>query len=154
MTRRTASGLLAWLLAVALATGVGIAAVSVIGDGIVGSGPQPLSQSEVDNAQFTPPATTTGTSTSDATTPPGSTSTGTTAPDDSAKVFPMQGGTVSVRCTGGLVEIVAAVPGQGYQVEADREADDHPKVRFRSGKDDVEARFRCVGGVPQIERKR
>jgi hypothetical protein len=145
-----AGGVLAWLLAVAVATGVAMAAVSVIGDGIVGAGAQPISESTLD-AQVTAPPTTTTTATTTAATAPATT---TTQPVDPGKVFQVQGGTVTARCVGSNVEIVAAVPAQGYQVLSEHAVDDHPKVRFRSGRADFEARFRCIGGVPRIEPKR
>jgi serine/threonine-protein kinase len=144
VTRRIASGVLAWLLAVAVATGVGVAAVSVIGSGIVGSGPQPLSAAEV-NAQLAslptvPPATT-----------PASTTAPANPPAADSKVFSVPGGTIIARCAPGGVEIVSATPAQGFHVSGDIEIDDHPKVRFRSGRDDFEVRFRCVSGLPAIE---
>jgi hypothetical protein len=145
VTRRIASGVLAWLLAVAVATGVGVAAVSVIGSGIVGSGPQPLSAAEV-NAQLSSLPTV-----APSVTTPVSRPTATTPPAAESKVFSVPGGTIIARCAPGGVEIVAATPAQGFQVSGDIEIDDHPKVRFRSGREDYEVRFRCVSGLPAIE---
>ncbi|MET0233148.1 MAG: hypothetical protein ABW224_00770 [Kibdelosporangium sp.] len=144
MTRRIAGGLFAWLLAVAVATAVGIAAVSVIGSGIVGSGPQPLSAAEV-NAQLTSTPAVPAPSSSSIPTPTAS------SPAEQTKVFSLPGGTVIARCVPGGVEVVSATPAQGFQVSGDIEVDDHPKVRFRSGRADFEVRLRCAGGVPVTE---
>lgn len=142
--------MLAWLFAVAVATAVGITAVSAIGSGIVGSGPQPLSQSEVDaqlaavpRTSDVPPAGSPGTSPG---VPP---STAAEVPADPSKVFGVRGGTIIARCAPGGVEVLSAAPAQGYQVSSERAVDDHPKVRFTAGKAEVEVRFRCVGGVPR-----
>jgi hypothetical protein len=140
---RVATGVLAWLVAVAAATAVGIAAVNVIGSGIAGSGPRPLSQSEVEAQLAVTPTTTAPPATPSATTSTGAV--------DQPTVIPVQGGTIIARCAPGGVAVLSATPAQGYQVSSKQEVDDHPKVRFISGRTEVEVRLRCVAGAPQPE---
>jgi hypothetical protein len=144
---RLVTGVLSWLAAVAGATAVGIAAVSAIGSGIVGAGPQPLTQSEVD-ARL---AVTRSSSPTSPGAPP--TSASPTTARDNSQVFAVQGGTIIARCVPGGVEVVSATPAQGYQVSADREIDDHPSVTFTSGRTEVEIRLRCRGESPEPEVK-
>jgi hypothetical protein len=145
-----ATGVVAWLIAAAVATAVGIAAVSAIGNGIVGSGPQPLTQSEV-NAQLAAkpaPPTTAPTTTVPTATEPATSGPANTGP---TKVLPVQGGTIIARCVAAGVQVLSATPAQGYQVTSEGEVDDHPKVRFTSGRTEIEVRLRCVAGTPQPE---
>jgi hypothetical protein len=47
------------------------------------------------------------------------------------------------------VEVLSAVPAQGYAVDGDDdELDDHPSIKFTSGEREVEVRFRCRDGIP------
>jgi hypothetical protein len=155
---RLTTGFVLWVVAAAAATAVGLAAVAAIGTDIFGAGQDPLSQSEVDEllaSRTRPPATTSTTtpSTSSPATPtPSST---TTPPPPAERPTVTTGGTVISRCTTtGLVEVLSASPAQGYQVEQeDHELDDHPSVKFTSGRQKVEVRLRCVNGVPNPEIK-
>jgi hypothetical protein len=142
-----AAGVAAWLAAVAAATVIGITAVNAIGSGIVGAGETPLSPSEVDaRLSATPSVPTTPTTTTTAAPPPATSTTST------AHAFPSQGGTVIARCAPDGVEVLSATPAQGYQVSSSsHEIDDHPSVRFTSGRTEVEVRLRCVGDTPQPE---
>jgi hypothetical protein len=154
-----AAGAAAWLAVVAAATVIGITAVNAIGSGIIGAGGAPLSPSEVDArlsaTTSVPPPPTTGTTTGTPTAaPPPATST--TPPAAQAQAFPSQGGTVIARCAPGGVEVLSATPAQGYQVASvSHEIDDHPSVKFTSGRTEVEVRLRCVGGspVPEVRTK-
>jgi hypothetical protein len=139
---------LLWLVAAVAATLVGMTAVAAIGTDIFGGGQDPLSESEVDDLLSSrPPAAPTTTTAS----PPPVTSSQPPAPQqvqtDTA------GGTVISRCAAnGLVEVLSAVPAQGFQLDSDNgelgELDDHPSVKFRAGKQKIEVRLRCVNGVP------
>ncbi|OLF12898.1 hypothetical protein BLA60_06475 [Actinophytocola xinjiangensis] len=139
---RVTTGVLLWLVAAAAATAVGMTAVSAIGTDIFGSGPTPLSQSEVDSELSTAPSPTSqppSSTTSPPSSPPGGASRETTT----------AGGTVISRCEGGLVRLLQTVPAQGFQVDADDDdLDDHPSVKFQSGDREIEVRLRCVDGVP------
>jgi hypothetical protein len=146
---RITTGVLLWLVAAAAATAVGMTAVSAIGTDIFGAGGTPLSESEVDDqlaSRTTPPPTTTTTTT---TTPPPSS---TTPPAGKEKTVSTQGGTVIARCVPGGVDVLQAVPAQGFRVDSDDDdVDDHPSVKFQAGDREIEVRFRCVNGVPQPE---
>jgi len=134
-----------WVVAAAAATAVGLAAVAAIGTDIFGAGQDPLSESQVDDllaSRTTAPPTTTTTSPT--------TTTPSTPPVGQQKETVTQGGTVIARCAAsGLVEVLSAVPAQGYAVDGDDdELDDHPSIKFTSGEREVEVRFRCRDGIP------
>jgi len=145
---RVTTGVLLWLAAAAAATAVSMTAVSAIGTDIFGSGPTPLSQSEVDSQLSTAPSPTSR--------PPDSTTpmtTPTTPPPAGRQVTTTTaGGTVISRCESNLVRVLQTVPAQGFQVDPDDdELDDHPSVKFQSGDREIEVRLRCAGGVPKAE---
>lgn len=135
---------LAWAAALVAATVVGLTAVNAIGSGIVGAGQRPLSQSEVDarlSVLPSPPRTS-----------PTPTTTSTPDPAVEPTVVTSQGGTVVARCSGGLVEVMSTTPAQGFQARTES-GEDHPSIRFTSGRTRVEIRLRCVDGVPRSEIK-
>lgn len=138
---------LAWAVALGAATVVGTTAVDAIGSGIVGAGQEPLSQAEVDaRLSATPAAPTPPTTSSSAPAP----TTTTTATAVEPVVLTSPGGSIIARCTGGEVEVVSAMPAQGFQTRPDPGAH-HPSIRFFSGRARVEVRLRCVDGVPKAE---
>lgn len=147
---RLTTGILLWAVAAALATAVGLVAVSAIGTDIFGAGQDPLSQSQVNDlltsTSATPPPS--------STTPSTSSSSPTTSQEPEGTPTVTAGGTVISRCTAnGLVEIMTATPAQGYAVDGDDELEDHPSVKFTAGDTEIEVRLRCVNGVPQAEVK-
>jgi len=149
---RVAGTVAVWFVAAAAATAVGLMAVGLIGDDLVGGG-EPLSQAEVDqrlaNTTSSPPAT--------SSTP---TSTTTTTPPPGAQVpINTEAGVVIAECVPGGVHVVSATPAQGFEFDSDDHdddtAEDHPSVKFSNDDLEVEIRLRCVNGQPQpeIERK-
>jgi hypothetical protein len=160
---RITTGVLLWLVAAVAATAVGMTAVGAIGTDLFGGGSTPLSQSEVDAQLASRRATTTRPPTN----PPPATSTSppatTTARSSSAPppragrgtTTTTTGGTVISRCAPGGVQVLQAVPAQGFQVDSGDidEVDDHPSVKFRAGEREIEVRLRCVAGRPQAEVK-
>jgi hypothetical protein len=68
--------------------------------------------------------------------------------------FLTAGGTVVIRCAGGLAEIRSMSPAQGYGVhEADRGPRDEAEGEFRGisdGHDRVKIRAVCAGGTPSL----
>lgn len=154
---RTAGVVLAWLVAVAVATVVGMVAVGAIGSGIVSSGERPLSADEVNRRLAQPsgtaPSAGPGTAASTSTPPAtpasqGQPSAATSPPGGPTRVFGTAGGTVIARCAPG-VEVVSATPAQGYRVEDIEPEDGGQRVRFESGETGVEIRLTCAGGEPQ-----
>jgi hypothetical protein len=146
---RALTVVLAWAAALVAATVVGVTAVNAIGSGIVGAGQRPLSQSEVDARlaalPSAPSAPTTPSPTSSSTPPP--------EPVVEPTVVTSPGGSVIARCAGNLVEVVSAMPAQGFQARTEP-GEDHPSIRFTSGRTRVEIRLRCVDGVPRPEIKK
>jgi hypothetical protein len=152
---RVTTGVVLWLAAAVAATAVGLFAVGAIGTDIFGpSAGEPLSQSEVDAQLSESPAPTTAPPSTSTSAPP-STSRPVT-PASKTETVHSAGGTVWARCVPGGVEVVGSTPAQGYQTDRENEGiDDHPHVRFRAGKAEVEVRLRCVGGhiQPEIRNK-
>lgn len=160
---RTAGAVLAWLLAAAAATLVGVIAVGAIGSGIVPPSGRLLSPSEVsarlaEPARSAAPTPTTPTAPSPATpsratpTPGAPTSTSTPVPTSAAAATPRvlgsPGGTVLARC-GPAVEVVSAIPAQGYDLKDIEPHDGRWRVRFEAGRTRVEVMVSCVGGQPR-----
>ncbi len=146
---RVTTGVLLWLVAAAAATAVGMTAVAAIGTDIFGAGNDPLTEAEVEAmlATQTQPPTTSSTSSTSSTTPPPTSQ----APEPTS--IPSLGGTVLARCVPGGVQVVTAIPAQGYQVDSDDDdVDDHPSVKFTSGDLEIEVRLRCENNtvVPEI----
>ena len=142
-----------WLVAAVAAIVAGVAAVTLIGRGLVGPEPDdPMSADEVVAAlAATPPAGATPTGTPDATA--GVTPTGgptRTGPPAAATLLRSPGGSVTARCAGGKARLDYWSPAPGYTVG---EVDDD-RVTFSRGDDVVvEARVRCDSGVPVLEVK-
>lgn len=171
------TGVLLWLAAAAGATAVGMAAVGMIGSDIFGSSQEPLTQAEVEQRLASPaagqtagPTTDPSTGATDPGTPGGSPSaepTGTpsttatpptTAPPAARPrvVNALGTGTVTAQCNAdGTVRILAVIPAQGYEADADDDEDDHPKITFETDATEVEVRLRCVDGVvtDEVEQK-
>lgn len=125
-----------WFAAAAVATTVGVVAVSVIGTDIVGETARPLSHDEVTRALATAEP---------AATPSASSSRGPGA----GKVLGTPGGTVVARCENGLATLVSWSPAQGYEsddvhAEPAREA----SLKFESDHRKVRVRVDCRDGVP------
>ncbi|WP_214408142.1 hypothetical protein [Pseudonocardia lacus] len=141
-TARTVTGVLAWLGAVVVATGVGLAAVSAIGVSIVGADQQVLSPSDVEGRLAAAGAP----STAAPIAPPAPAAEPAAAP----KAFPTDGGTVVARCVDGRVEVVTASPAQGWRIHDEAE-EDRGRVRFEAGGRRVELRLSCSGDEPRAE---
>jgi hypothetical protein len=142
-TTRTVTGVLAWLGAVVVATGVGLAAVNAIGVGLVGVAQPVLSPSDVEGrlaAAGAPSAA------------PPAVPVPTTDPVPAAapKAFPTDGGTVVAVCTDGRVDVVSASPAQGWRIHDEAEQD-RGRVRFESGGSRIELRLSCAGDEPQAQ---
>ncbi|HEY0639729.1 MAG TPA: hypothetical protein VGD67_18945 [Pseudonocardiaceae bacterium] len=167
---RALGAALAWLLAVGAAVAVAMVAIGAVGSGILGQGPRPLGEAEVSAslaaAATGPPASgpngqggpggqgnPSGTSNPSGTAEPtgGATRTPTAGSASTPpQAFASPGGTVLARCVPG-VEIVAATPALGFQVDGIEDEDGARRVRFRGGDDRdtrVEVFVRCDTGTP------
>ncbi|HET6728422.1 MAG TPA: hypothetical protein VFG96_03325 [Jiangellaceae bacterium] len=144
-----------WLVIAALAAGVTLATVSVLGSGIFGGSTQTMSQEEVDRALAVATV-----SPEPGTTSPGTTSppapTGTSAPSSTIDrsgsdptVVSSAGGRVIARCTGPEAEVLSWTPAQGFRTKK-VELGPAPDVRveFESDDRDVKVELRCEDGNP------
>lgn len=167
---RTVGTVLAWLLAAAAATLVGVVAVGAIGSGIVPPSGRLLSPSEVSArlaepvgsaapTPTTPTTTTVGPAAPTPTTPsrtiptsgvptPTSTPVPTSVAAATPRVLGSPGGTVLARC-GPAVEVVSAIPAQGYDLKDIEPHEGRWRVRFEAGRTRVEVVVSCVDGRPR-----
>ncbi|WP_232666359.1 hypothetical protein [Pseudonocardia sp. TRM90224] len=141
MSRATITGVLAWLVAVVGATTIGLLAVGAIGDGIAGpGGDRTLSAAEVESRLAAPPHSVPAAA---APAPAGA----------QPEVLASQGGTVLVRCVGGVPEIMSVTPAQGYSSHDsgsdDDDGDSHrDRVRFEADDIKVQMQLSCASGRP------
>jgi hypothetical protein len=107
MTRRALIGITAWAATAAVATGIGIAAISVLGAGITDHGVRPLTPGQVERALASPQTTTPA---------PGVTSSAPAAGTTRALSTP--GGSVLARCgPADTAYLLSWTPAQGYGVD-------------------------------------
>ncbi|WP_238547260.1 hypothetical protein [Actinoplanes friuliensis] len=144
MTRRPLLVTAGWIGAAVLAVLVGLAAISVIGNGLTGSEARPLSAAEVADELARQQASVVASAV-----PSASAGTGTRPPASPSttagtRTLPTRGGTVVGRCAGSRPEIVSMSPKQGFELherdrgpqdgEAEGEfrglADNHDRVKF------------------------
>jgi hypothetical protein len=148
--RRAVVAVAGWFAAAALATGVTLAAITVIGSGIFGESTRTRSQAEVAQAlaSLTPAVASTTPPTGSPTAP--STRSGPATP--SRRLIPSAGGSVLAQCTGRDVLVLSWTPAQGYRVEdVDQEARHDVEVRFEGDDDEVRVKIRCADGRPVAE---
>jgi hypothetical protein len=145
-----------WLVTAALAAGVTLAAVSVLGSGIFGGSTQTMSQEEVDRALA---AVTVSpepdTASSPAPTGPSAQSPTTGPPEPAGSdptVVSSAGGRVIARCTGTAAEVLSWTPAQGFRTEKiERGPAPEVQVEFESDDRDVKVDLRCEDGTPTAE---
>jgi hypothetical protein len=152
MNRRILLAFAGWAAAACVATGVGVAAVSLLGEGISDSAARPLSSADVRRAldrspeASEPPAGTSTTAPSPAASPPS------TAPPAAGRtrVLNTAGGTVVARCAGGQATLMSWSPAQGFRGEEDeRGPAPVASVRFESSGTEIRIAVDCASGVPQ-----
>jgi hypothetical protein len=125
-----------WIGAAVLAVLVGLAAISVIGNGLTGSEARPLSAAEVADELARQQASVVASAV-----PSASAGTGTRPPASPSttagtRTLPTRGGTVVGRCAGSRPEIVSMSPKQGFEQDGEAEgefrglADNHDRVKF------------------------
>lgn len=170
ISRRAAASLVAWLVGTAVATGVGLLTIRLLGDGLTANTVQPLSTDAVRDAlaetaspsgRGTPPAsartpgtTAAGTNTPGTTTPDRPPATtrrpATTTPRSTQDVLSSAGGTVVARCTGSTVSLISSSPEQGFEVhDVQAGPASVAEVEFRSDSLRVEMTVTCAGGTPR-----
>jgi hypothetical protein len=159
---------MAWIVGAVIAAGVGLLALSLIGDGLSTTTGRPLTPDAVAREASAVPAPPTLSESSPpqvaplasasspggtpskipAATEPAAPPAPATRPTD--RVLTTSGGTAIVRCTGSLAYLVSWSPNQGYGFDnVERGPGDRVRVRFRSDDNKVDLRATCVGGVPE-----
>ena len=142
-----------WLAVALVATGVTLAAVTLIGSGIFGDSTRTRSQAEVAQAlaALTPsqrPRTETGTVTA----PADPATSASSAPEAMRRLITSSGGNVLAECAGREVVVISWTPAQGYRVDdVDVEARGDVEVRFEGEDTDVKVKIRCADGRPVAE---
>jgi hypothetical protein len=140
MTRGTLMGIGAWAATAAVATGVGVAAISVLGAGITDHGVRPLTSAQVERA-LASPATATPVPGTAGSTPAGAITRGLSTP----------GGSVLARCDpAGDAYLISWTPAQGYAADdAHRGPAAQAWVEFEADHDNtVTVQVTCRSGVP------
>lgn len=139
MTRRALAGAAAWAVTAAGATGVGLAAISALGAGIIDRGVRPMTADQVEHelSRTTPGAS-----------PPGGTS---AAPaDGTTRALSTAGGTVLARCDhAGNAYLVSWTPAQGFGTDDERRGP-APRawVEFESGGRLLTVQVTCRSNAP------
>ncbi|MBY8875656.1 septum formation initiator [Micromonospora sp. PLK6-60] len=160
MGRRSLFVTVGWLVAAVAATGAGLAAVRVIGDGIgAGKSGHVVGADQVarDLAAATgspAPAGTPAATASPAATPSAASSSAVPSAAAARTVRATPGGTVIVTCAGSIVRLTTS-PAQGFRVaREDTEPDDHARVVFAGPGGRIEVDARCRAGQPTVTWKR
>jgi serine/threonine-protein kinase len=141
MNRRVLLGMAGWLAVAAAATTAGIAAITVLEDGITGQNVRPLDDDAVHRALSR-----------SGTTPPRPTLTAAPTPSSTAGVtrsLAAGGGTVTARCEGGRVTVVAATPYQGFRTDGvEHGPAASVSLTFKSSDEEYAVTMTCDNGSP------
>jgi hypothetical protein len=145
-----------WLVTVALAAGVTLAAVSVLGSGIFAGSTQTMSQAEVDRAlaavTVSPEPGTAGSPAPTGTSAPSPTTDPPEPAGSDPTVVSSAGGRVIARCTGSEAEVLSWTPAQGFRTDkVERGPAAEVRVEFESDDRDVKVELRCEDGRPTAE---
>lgn len=155
--RRLVASVLAWIVGAVAAVGVGILALSLIGDGFTARTVQPLTPDVVAREASaapvdTAPAPVTPSSTPGDDDPPGRATPSASASDQwstADKLLWSAGGSVIARCTGTQVYLVSWSPEPGYRArDVVRGPAPQGSVRFDSDDIGVSVSVQCVRGTP------
>jgi hypothetical protein len=138
VNRRMVLAVAGWLAAALVATAVGVAAVSLLGEGISDSAARPLSQDEVRRALARSTPGPTGPATPSAGTGP-------------ARSFTTAGGTVVARCAGAQATLVYWTPAQGFHAEdVVRGPAPTASLKFESDDGEIRVGIDCASGTPRL----
>ncbi|MFY1700649.1 septum formation initiator [Micromonospora sp. WMMA1923] len=175
MRRRTLLAVLGWLATAVVATGIGLGAIRLVGEGITGTPGGVLSQEQIERSLASPPpsapavppgTTAPGTTAGPGTTAaPGTAGPGTAGPGEPAtatpapsvtpagirRVFSVTGGSAVAECRAGEVRLVSWAPAQGYRVsDVEQGPDDDVEVTFSGPDGEHELTLRCAGSEPVV----
>ncbi len=158
--RRVLASVLAWLVGAAAAVGVGLLALSWIGDGLTTTTAAALQPETVTRDPSAAPSsdqpspTVSGASPSPggSVSPKPSRSAPVAAPTGAQpdRVVTSKGGSAVARCTNGLAYLVSWSPNPGYRVDdVLRGPAVEARVQFEAVGSEVLLRVKCLNGVPQ-----
>ena len=143
MNRHVILGIAGWLVVAAAATTAGIAAIAVLEDGITGKNVRALDDDAVHRALSRAGGTRTP---SPVPTPSVSPAGGVARNLDAAG-----GGTVTARCEGGKVTVLAAIPAQGFHTDGfERGPAASSSLTFASAEEEYAVTVDCRGGSPAV----
>lgn len=141
--QRVLLGIAGWLLVAAAATTAGVAAIDVLGEGITGKNVRPLDDEAVHRALSqagTEPAK-----------PAPSLSTRPSPTTGVTKNLATGGGTVTARCEGGRVTVLAATPSQGFRTDGiDHGPATSASLIFESAASEYMVTVTCENGSPAV----
>jgi hypothetical protein len=142
MNRRVLFGIAAWLAVAAGATAAGVGAIDVLEDGITGHAVRPLDEDAVHRALGrTTPAS------------PPRPSPSASATAGVLRSLAAGGGTVTARCQGGQVTILAVTPAQGFHADDFRRGPAASiALRLESDETEYAATVTCDNGSPALSR--
>jgi hypothetical protein len=145
MKRRVLLGIVGWLVLAGAATTAGIATLDVLESGITGRTVRPLDDDAVHRALRRSGATPARV------TPTPSASASPSATGGVTRTLGAGGGTVTARCAGGRVTVVAAMPAQGFHSDGlDQGPATAVSLRFESADEEYTATVTCDNGSPVV----
>jgi hypothetical protein len=146
---RATSLIAAWSVAVLAATGLGWAAVGLVGDRVSPSGPSALSQAEVQRRIRASEAAASSAPGSSPSTGPDSSGPSSAPPPSGQRTVVTAGGTVVLTCTGTTIQVRSS-PQPGYRLEQDDQESGRSgaTVTFSNGTRAVQIDGSCQDGVP------
>lgn len=137
MNRRILLGVAGWVTVAAAATTAGVAAIDVLEDGITGRKVRALDDAAVRRALSRTSAI------------PAPVSSPAPSPGGVPRNLVTEGGTVTARCEGGKVTVVAVIPAQGFHTD---DVEHGPAVSvavtFESDAAEYQVTVGCSGGRP------
>jgi hypothetical protein len=160
VVRRLVASTLAWIVGAVAAVGVGVLALSLIGDGLTKRTVQPLTPDAVarevsaappESAPASaPPTGEAGLRPAPRPPSPAPPTTTTAAVTGTEKLVSSAGGTAVATCSGGQVYLVSWSPAQGFRSDhVARGPAQQATLTFESDNAKVTMLVRCVGGDPQ-----
>jgi hypothetical protein len=149
MNRRVPLGIAGWLTVAVAATGVGIAALGVLEDGITGSRVRPLDQDAVRrelSGTGAPPVSPSETASPGVKVPGG---------DEVTRVLRTDGGTVTAACAAGRARLVAWYPAQGFGADdLERGPAAVVSLKFKSDDAEYEVTVECAADGPAVRTRK
>jgi hypothetical protein len=145
MNRRVLLGIVGWLVLAGAATTAGIATLDMLETGITGKNVRPLDDEAVHRALSRSAAT------SVPVTPAPSSSPAVTPAAGVTRNLAAGGGTVTARCAGGQVTVVAAIPAQGFHTGGLEHGPAAAlSLTFESADEEYAVTVTCDNGSPAV----